>query len=162
MLNHLPAYTRQWMGSALVQVMACCQLDSWEQMQWNDFHSRKCIWKWNLWGVGVNLWRRIRQKSNKRDILIRRWTNPPHVSHKELMHIYVNGALWDLCSALWDLWDGSIRLSLVSISGHLYLDLKQVQVLASDDSPRNKNTSLWNNHSKTSRTKSAYHGRYCR
>ena len=57
---------RQWIGSSLVQVMACrlfgakplpepmlvyCQLDSWEQVsvkfesEFYHFHSRKCIWK---------------------------------------------------------------------------------------------------------------------
>ena len=66
-LNSYPpsAYMRQWIGSALVQIMAWrlvgakplpepmlayCQLDSWEQISvkfepelWH-FHSRKCIW----------------------------------------------------------------------------------------------------------------------
>ena len=66
-LNSSPpsaAYIRQWIGSALVQVMACrlfgakplpepmltcCQLDSWEQisvkfeLEFYQFHSRKCI-----------------------------------------------------------------------------------------------------------------------
>ena len=58
-------YMGQWIGPALVQVMACCQfgakswpepilgycqLDSWEQMSVHfkskcyHFHSRKCIW----------------------------------------------------------------------------------------------------------------------
>ena len=63
------AYMRQWPGSALVQIMACrlfgamplselmlacCQLDSWEQIsvkcKWEfyHFHSRKCIWNCRL------------------------------------------------------------------------------------------------------------------
>ena len=60
------AFMRQWTGSSLVQVMACrlfgakplpepvwiyCQLDSWEQVsvkfesEFDNFYSRKCIWK---------------------------------------------------------------------------------------------------------------------
>ena len=60
------AYMRQWMGSALVHIMACrlfgakplsepmldyCKLDPWEQTsvkfesKYKTFHSRKCIWK---------------------------------------------------------------------------------------------------------------------
>ena len=63
------AYMRQWIGSALVQIMAgrlfgtkplpepmlaYCQLDSWEQISVNfeselyHFHSRKFIWKCRL------------------------------------------------------------------------------------------------------------------
>ena len=59
------AYMHQWTGWALVQKMACrlfdtkplpepmlvyCQLDSWEkisvklELEFYDFHSRKCIW----------------------------------------------------------------------------------------------------------------------
>ena len=57
----------QWIGSALLQIMACrlfgakplsepmlayCQLDSWEQIsvksEFYHFHSRKCIWKCRL------------------------------------------------------------------------------------------------------------------
>ena len=60
------AYMRQWIGSALVQIMGCrlfgaeplsnpvlvyCQFDPWEQISvkfWScckTFHSQKCIWK---------------------------------------------------------------------------------------------------------------------
>ena len=63
------AYMWQWIGSALVQIMACrllvtkplsksmlcyCQLDHQEQSsvkfesQWRTFHSRKCIRKYRL------------------------------------------------------------------------------------------------------------------
>ena len=63
------ANMRQWNGSALVKVMACClfganllpepmlaycQLDSWEQIsvklesEFYHFHSRKCIWNCRL------------------------------------------------------------------------------------------------------------------
>ena len=63
------AYTRQWIGSALVQIMACrlfgakplskpmmgyCQLDHQEQTsvkfkkKYKTFHSQKCIWKYRL------------------------------------------------------------------------------------------------------------------
>ena len=63
------AYIRQWIGSALVQIMACrlfgteplskpmlpyCQLNSWEQisvkfkLEYYHFHSRKFIWKCRL------------------------------------------------------------------------------------------------------------------
>ena len=78
------AYMRQWIGSALVQIMACClfgtkplskptlgysQVDSWEhfsvkfEYEFHHFHSRKCKWRCRLpkWrpfcagGDGVNL-----------------------------------------------------------------------------------------------------------
>ena len=60
------AYMRQWIGTALVQIMGCrqfgtnplskpmlvyCQLDSWDQIsvklesEFSHFHSQKCIWK---------------------------------------------------------------------------------------------------------------------
>ena len=63
------AYMRQWLGSALVQIMACrlfgakplpkpmlgfCQLDPYDQnsvkfqSKHKTFHSRKCIWKYLL------------------------------------------------------------------------------------------------------------------
>ena len=63
------AYGHQWIGSALVQIMACrllgakplsqpmlgyCQLDPYEQIamkfqsKYKTFHSRKCIWKYRL------------------------------------------------------------------------------------------------------------------
>ena len=63
------AYIRQWIGWALVQIMACrlfgakplskpmlcqCQLDPKEQTsvkfqsKYKTFHSRKCIWKYRL------------------------------------------------------------------------------------------------------------------
>ena len=63
-------YKHQWIGSALVQIMACClfstkplskpmlshcQLDPWEQTsvkfqsKYNTFYSRNCIWKCHLW-----------------------------------------------------------------------------------------------------------------
>ena len=63
------AYMRQWIGLALVQVMAChllgtkplpepmlsyCQLDSWEQIsvkyesELYHFHWRKCLWNCRL------------------------------------------------------------------------------------------------------------------
>ena len=62
-------YMRRWIGSALVQVMAWrlfgakplpelmlpyCQLDPWEQLQWNSNrnmkknHSSKCVWMCRL------------------------------------------------------------------------------------------------------------------
>ena len=65
----IATYMRQWTGSALVQVMACClfgtkplpepmlvycQLYSWEQIsvkfksEFYHFHSRKCIWNCHL------------------------------------------------------------------------------------------------------------------
>ena len=68
-LTHLPsvsvAYMRQWIGSALIQVMVCrlsganplskpmlgcCQLDilKWKFNQNSNFHSQKCIWKYRL------------------------------------------------------------------------------------------------------------------
>ena len=70
-LTHPPsaAYMRQWIGSALVQVMACrlfgakplpepmlaySQLNSWEQISMKfesesyHFRSRKCIWNYRL------------------------------------------------------------------------------------------------------------------
>ena len=64
-----PGYMRQWIGSALVRVMAChlfgakplpepmlvyCQLDSWQQIsmkfmpEFYHFHWRKCIWNCRL------------------------------------------------------------------------------------------------------------------
>ena len=63
------AFMHQWIGSALVQIMACrlfgakpvskpmlcyCQLDPWEQTlvkllsKYKTFYSRKCIWKYHL------------------------------------------------------------------------------------------------------------------
>ena len=63
------AYMHYWIGSALVQIMACglfgakpiskpvlayCHLDSWEQIsmkfksEFYHFHSRKCIWNCRL------------------------------------------------------------------------------------------------------------------
>ena len=63
------AYIRQWIWSALVQIMACriigakplsksklgyCQLDHYEQTsvkfysKYKMFHSRKCVWKYRL------------------------------------------------------------------------------------------------------------------
>ena len=74
-LNDLPpsaAYMCQWIGTVLVQIMACrlfgdkplfkpvlgyCQLDHWEQIsvkfksKYEIFHTRKCIWKCRLWNV---------------------------------------------------------------------------------------------------------------
>ena len=62
-------FMRQWIGSSLVQIMACrlfgakplsepmlvyCQLDSWKQFlmkfesEFYHFHSRICIWKCRL------------------------------------------------------------------------------------------------------------------
>ena len=67
-------YMRQWIGSALVQIMACrlfgakpwsklilvyCQLDAKEQTsvkfqsKYKTFHSRKCSWKYLLWNGGL-------------------------------------------------------------------------------------------------------------
>ena len=67
------AYKHQWIGSALVQIMACrllgakplskpmvtyCQLDLREQTsvkfesKYKTFHSRKCIWKCCRWNGG--------------------------------------------------------------------------------------------------------------
>ena len=67
------AYMRQWIGSALVQIMACrlfsakplskpmlsyCQLDPRKQTsvkslsKYKTFHSWKCIWKYPLWNGG--------------------------------------------------------------------------------------------------------------
>ena len=72
MLNSFPpsaTYMRQWMGSALLQIMArrlfgakplsepmlsYCQLDSWEhisvkfELEFDHFHARKCIWTCHL------------------------------------------------------------------------------------------------------------------
>ena len=66
-------YMHQWIGSALVQIMACrlfgakllskpmlgyCQLDPQEETsvklrsKYKTFHSRKCIWKYHLWNGG--------------------------------------------------------------------------------------------------------------
>ena len=65
------AYMSQWIGPALVQIMACClfdtkplsepmlrhcQLDLWEhasvKVSYGIFHSRKCIGKYRLWKGG--------------------------------------------------------------------------------------------------------------
>ena len=67
------AYMLQWIGSALVQIMACrlfgakplpepmltyCQLNHWEETsvksEWKfkTFHSWKCTWKCRLWNGG--------------------------------------------------------------------------------------------------------------
>ena len=78
-LTHLPpcaAYMRQWIRSALVQIMACrlfgtkplsepmlvcCQLDSWEQFsikfesEFYHFHSRKCIQSCRLPKMAANM-----------------------------------------------------------------------------------------------------------
>ena len=67
------AYMCQWIGSVLVQIMACqlfgakplskpmlsyCQLDPKEQTsvkfqsKYKNFHSWKCIWKYRIWNGG--------------------------------------------------------------------------------------------------------------
>ena len=69
-------YMRQWTVSLLVQVMAWClncarplpepiitycQLDPWEQTsvkvesKYNDFQSKKCIWKYRLQNIGLGV-----------------------------------------------------------------------------------------------------------
>ena len=64
-LTYLPAYMRQWIGSALIKIMApshylnqCWDIVNWtlrNKVQWNFnqntniFVSRKCIWKYRVW-----------------------------------------------------------------------------------------------------------------